>query len=169
MVFMITSLKNPVPLVIKACPEVTVSSEWLSTDSEMYFSSYKYWIFKSFIRAVVADNVNAFNILVLYNYSQFFLPKYFYFLTLYIYWKIFGIVYWAERSLYFLILHLKYQIFIFLPRIDIWLGLTYTKYITRMVISIFFFMRRLLQLVKATFLIELTCQTSLNQYYAGGQ
>ena len=29
---MITGLKNRVPLVIKACPEVTVNGEWLSQE-----------------------------------------------------------------------------------------------------------------------------------------
>ena len=99
----------------------------------MYFSSYKYSIF--FIRAVVADNhsanVNAFNILLDKleedKKEDITIPKsqkeYFYFLTRYIYLKC------SKRSLYFLVLHLKYQIFIFLPRMDIQLGLTYTKYI----------------------------------------
>ena len=41
MVFMITSLKITVPLVIKACNNELS----FSRDSEMYFSSYKDWIF----------------------------------------------------------------------------------------------------------------------------
>ena len=32
MVFIVIGLKNTVPLVIKACPEVTVNGEWLSEE-----------------------------------------------------------------------------------------------------------------------------------------
>lgn len=66
MVFMITGLKETVPSVVKACPEVTINGEWLSQEIlkcilQLITSGF-------FIRAVVADNhstnVNAFNILL---------------------------------------------------------------------------------------------------------
>ena len=66
-IFMITSLKNTVPLIIKACPEITVNDEWLSKEILK-------WIFQVintrffFIRAIVTDNysanVNVFKILL---------------------------------------------------------------------------------------------------------
>ena len=74
-----------------------------SRDSEMYFSSYKYWtFFFVFIKAVVADNnsanVNAFNILLdKFKGDKKYIsipnsPQNICFLILYIYKKIFGIV-----------------------------------------------------------------------------
>ena len=55
-------LKIQLPLVIKACPEVTVNRELLSQEIQVINTQF------FFIRAVVADshsaNVNAFNILL---------------------------------------------------------------------------------------------------------
>ena len=62
---MITGLKNTVSLVIKASPEVTVNSEWLSQEILKFFQVINTGFF---IRTVIADNhsanVNAFIILL---------------------------------------------------------------------------------------------------------
>ncbi len=66
MVFVITGLKETVPSVVKACPEVTVNDEWLS--QEILKCIFQLINSGFFIRAVVADNhsanVNTFNILL---------------------------------------------------------------------------------------------------------
>ena len=62
---MVTVLKNTVPVVIKACPEVTVNDKGLSREILKY--SFQNINPGGFVWAVVADshsaNVNAFNIL----------------------------------------------------------------------------------------------------------
>ena len=54
---MITVLKNTVPLVSKACPEVTVNGEWLS--QKILKCSFQGINTGVFIRAIVADNYSA--------------------------------------------------------------------------------------------------------------
>ena len=63
MVFMITSFKKrTVPSVVKACPDVTVNGEWLS--QEILKCIFQLINSGFFIRAVVAANLNTFNILL---------------------------------------------------------------------------------------------------------
>lgn len=66
MIFMISGLKETVPTVVKVCPEVTVTGDWLSQEIIACIVQLLNAGFN--IRAVVADNhsvnVNAFKILL---------------------------------------------------------------------------------------------------------
>ena len=64
-VFMIQRIKKSIPLVIKACPEISLNEHWLAEEMLGYISSLSSIGFS--VRAIVIDNhtsnVNAFNIL----------------------------------------------------------------------------------------------------------
>ena len=66
MVFMITGMKRTLPIVVRACPEVFITGEWLS--NEIIKCLFDLNDAGFFIRAIVTDNhsvnVNAFKILL---------------------------------------------------------------------------------------------------------
>ena len=57
MVFMIVSLKKPIPIVVKACPEYKISGQWLSMQiEETLETSYES---SNNVKAVITDNHSA--------------------------------------------------------------------------------------------------------------
>ena len=65
MVFMICGLKASIPIVVKACPEISLNGEWVATHMADCISILSESGFK--VRAIVTDNhssnVNAFKTL----------------------------------------------------------------------------------------------------------